>query len=238
MVKRYWPDADPIGKRIFVGWEGRATWPRDRRRRRPTSGDGSSTTSRFLRPTFRISSTRPRRCRSIVRTDGDPGALFEPIRRQVRALDADLPVARLALFARVAERTVEPRRQSTLLLLLFGGLAILLAALGLSSVLAYSVAQRTREIGIRLAVGAQRRDILRLVLGQAMRLSRVGILAGLVGAFALTRVLTGQLYGVRATDPATLAAGVLLMAVVALVASALPARRASRVDPIVALRAE
>ncbi len=174
----------------------------------------------------------------IVRTAGDPAALFGPIRREVRGLDGELPVSRLALLTRVADRTVEPRRQSTLLLGLFGGLAILLAALGLSSVLAYAVAQRTREIGIRIAVGAQRRDILRLVLGQAMRLSRAGILVGLAGSFALTRFLSGQLYGVRATDPVTLAAGVFLMVGVALAASALPARRAARVDPIKAMRVD
>ena len=237
MVRRFFPGEDPLGKRILVAWAGPDTWREivgvvaDIRGRQVDDQPVPETYVPFFQytvPTFSV----------IVRTAGDPAALFGPIRREVRGLDGELPVSRLALLTRVADRTVEPRRQSTLLLGLFGGLAILLAALGLSSVLAYAVAQRTREIGIRIAVGAQRRDILRLVLGQAMRLSRAGILVGLAGSFALTRFLSGQLYGVRATDPVTLAAGVFLMVGVALAASALPARRAARVDPIKAMRVD
>ncbi len=237
MVRRFFPAEEPIGKRIRIEWGEGEQWREivgivaDIRAERL---DGEPVPETYF-PYFQ----HPLATMSfVVRTKGDPGRLFEPIRSSMRPLDADLPVSRLTPFARVLDRAVEPRRQSTLLLGLFGTLAIVLAALGLSGVLAYSVAQRRREIGIRLALGAQRRDILHLIVRQAMGLSQIGIAAGLLGALALTRLLAGQLYGVQATDPPTFAVGVLLMAVVALASSALPALRASRIDPLISLRSE
>lgn len=237
MVRRFFAGADPLGQRISMEWGEGETW-------REIVGvvadiRGDRLDREAVPETYFPYAQHPLPTMSfVVRTLGDPSKLFEPIRREVRAQDADLPVSRLAPFVRVLDRAVAPRRQSTLLLGLFGSLAIVLAALGLSSVLAYSVAQRTREIGIRLALGAQRGDILRMIVRQAMGLSQVGIGVGLVASLALTRLIAGQLYGVRATDPATLAVGVVLMAAVALVSSAVPARRASRVEPMTALRTE
>jgi ABC-type antimicrobial peptide transport system permease subunit len=126
----------------------------------------------------------------------------------------------------------------TLVLTSFGGVSLLLAAVGIFGVISYSVAQRTRELGIRIALGAQARGVLRLVLGGALRLLAAGVVFGLIGAFALTRFLSAFLFGVSANDPATFAVVSLALAVVALLASYLPALRATRVDPLAALRAE
>jgi ABC-type antimicrobial peptide transport system permease subunit len=124
------------------------------------------------------------------------------------------------------------------LLTAFAGLAIVLASVGLYGVIAYLVAQRTHEIGVRMALGARSRDVLRMVLGHGLRLVVIGVVLGLAGALALTRFLTGQLYGVRPTDPLTFVAVTVLLALVALAATWLPARRAARVDPMIALRNE
>jgi len=137
----------------------------------------------------------------------------------------------------VGASIAQPRFR-TLLLALFGALAVVLSGVGLSGVLAYSVAQRTREIGVRIALGAQSEDVLRLVVGQGMSLALAGIGIGLAAALALTRLLSGLLYGIGANDPATFAGIALLLVVVAAAASYFPARRASKVDPIVALRYE
>ena len=131
-----------------------------------------------------------------------------------------------------------PRRLSTSLLAAFGAAALLLAALGIYGLMAYTVAQRRHEIGIRVALGAERGDLLRLVVGQGMRLALLGIALGVAAAFALTRLLAGLLYGVSATDPLTFVLVATLLGIVALCACYLPARRATKVDPMVALRAE
>jgi predicted permease len=173
-----------------------------------------------------------------IRTTGDPTALIAAVRQSVREVDNNLPVTEFKTQAALANETIRPDRIFANLLSFFGLLALLLAAIGLYGVLAYSVTQRTREIGIRLALGAQRSDVLRLVIWQGLKLVLIGLAVGALAAFALTKVIASQLYGIRATDPMTfLMVGALLM-IIALLACWLPARRATKVDPLIALRTE
>lgn len=153
-------------------------------------------------------------------------------------MDPLLPLYNVMTMEERAGAALARQRFATTLLGTFAGLALLLAAVGLYGVMAFSVAQRTREIGLRMALGADAPRVLRGVLGQGLALAGLGIALGLAGAFALQRVMAGMLYGVAATDPATLAGVSALMAFAALLAAFLPARRATRVDPMEALRAE
>src|SRR6266403_205581 len=174
----------------------------------------------------------------VVRASGDPLTIASSIRAAMREVDPDLPVSRLRSLEQVRNISVAPQRFNLSLFGLFAALALVLAAVGIYGVMAYSVAQRTREIGIRMALGAQRRDVVKLVLGQGLRHAALGVFLGLAGAFALTRLMASLLYGVRPTDPITFAGVTLILAGVALLACYLPARKAMRVDPMVALRYE
>jgi putative ABC transport system permease protein len=156
----------------------------------------------------------------------------------VHSADAGLPIAQVNTMEKLVEASVGQRRLSMILLGLFSGIALLLASIGIYGVMSYSVAQRSRELGIRMALGAERGRVLRLVVGQGMGLAAIGVVIGLVAAFALTRFLAAQLYGVGATDPVTFGTVAGLLVGVALLASLLPAMRATRVDPVVALRDE
>ena len=171
-----------------------------------------------------------------IRTQGDPLQFTKSIREQVRELDRDQPITHVLAMDDLVEAEVGQRRLILNLLGSFAGVAVLLAVIGIYGVIAYSVAQRTHEVGIRRALGAQHGDILRLVVGQGFGLAAAGVVLGLGGAFALTRVMKDQLFGVSATDPATFAGIALLFILVALVASYIPARRAARIDPMAALR--
>ena len=169
---------------------------------------------------------------------GDPEALRAQVEAEVRAVDADLPLFDVSSLTRRMDQSTGPRRLSALVMGLFAGVALLLAALGLSGVIAFSVTQRTRELGIRMALGAARGDVLRLVLAQGLRLSLTGVAVGLCLSLGLARLLGSLLYGVSVDDPWTFGGVALLLTGVALGASWLPARRATRVDPIIALRAD
>jgi len=173
-----------------------------------------------------------------LRTDVAPTALTQSVRDQVRALDRDLPVFGERTMSQVAAESVSRRRFAMQLVGLFGILALLLAAVGIYGVIAYSVTQRTREIGIRVALGASRSEILRWVLKQGMVLTMVGVVIGLVGALALTRLLRSLLFGVGPTDIVTYAVLATVLTIVALIACYVPARRATKVDPLIALRYE
>jgi putative ABC transport system permease protein len=174
----------------------------------------------------------------VIRTAGDPAVFATTLRREVQALDKDQPIYNVRTMDDVVANSLGTRRVSMQLFAVFAIAALLLAAVGISGVMAYSVTQRTQEIGIRMALGAQGGDVLRMVVRQGMTLALIGIGVGLAGAFGLTRVLANLLFGVKATDPVTFVAISLLLTFVALLACYLPARRASRVDPVIALRAD
>jgi putative ABC transport system permease protein len=174
----------------------------------------------------------------VVRTKNDPMALAAAIRHEVAALDPEQPVARIASMGQLKEVSTAQPRFRTFLLGAFATTALLLSAIGIYGVMAYTVSRRTSEIGIRMAMGAQRVNILRLIVGESMTLTLLGALLGLGGAYAVTRVMKGMLFGVTSTDPLTFAGVTLLLGFVALLASYIPARRASLVDPLVAIKYE
>jgi putative ABC transport system permease protein len=173
-----------------------------------------------------------------VRTTGEPAAMVAAVRREVQALDASLPVYNIKTLEEQKSSSLYTSRLAATLLTVFGLLALVLAAVGMYGVMSYAVNRRTREIGIRLALGAQRHDLLRQVLVEGMSLVTIGLALGLGGAVAATRLVESFLYDVTATDPVTFAGAALLLAGVALLANYLPARRAARTDPMVALRCE
>jgi putative ABC transport system permease protein len=174
----------------------------------------------------------------VVRTAADPLSITPAVRREVLAVDKDQPVYDIKTLNSLLARSIASNRLSVWLLGLFAALALLLASIGIYGVIAYTVTQRTHEIGIRMALGAQPRDMLRLVLGQGMTLALIGIAIGLIAAFALTRAMASLLFTVSPTDPLTFVGISVLLGIVAFLACYIPARRATKVDPMVALRHE
>jgi putative ABC transport system permease protein len=160
------------------------------------------------------------------------------VRAALKAYDPTLPNSEFTTLEQIVDRAVAPRRLITHLLGSFSSLALLLASLGLYGVIAYSVSQRTRELGIRMAIGAQRADVLRLVLREGLTTAGIGVVLGLIGALLTTRLLQGLLFGVSATNPLIFAINAIILMAVALTACLIPARRASRIDPMEALRHE
>jgi predicted permease len=174
----------------------------------------------------------------LLRTSRDPLALVSTARGEVQKLDPELPMAAVATMEQLLADSLSRSRFTMLLLGIFSAVALILASVGIYGLIAYSVTQRTQELGIRIALGAQRHDVLRLVLAQGTRLTLLGVALGVFAALALSRLLASMLFGVSATDPLTFAGVAVLLAVVALLACFIPARRATRVDPIIALRYE
>jgi len=174
----------------------------------------------------------------IIRSTNDSGAVAAAVRQELRQVDSQLPIYDVKTMDQVLYTATARPRFLTFLLAVFAGVAVLLAAVGIYGIMTYTVAQGTREIGIRAALGAQRRDLLRMVLSKGLKLTLIGIVLGVAGAFGLTRLMSSVLFGGSATDPLTFAGVTALLAIVALVASYLPARRATKIDPLLALRHE
>jgi len=174
----------------------------------------------------------------VIRSTNDSGAVAAAVRQELRQVDSQLPIYDVKTMDQVLYTATARPRFLTFLLAVFAGVAVLLAAVGIYGIMTYTVAQGTREIGIRAALGAQRRDLLRMVLNKGLKLTLIGIVLGVAGAFGLTRLMSSVLFGVSATDPLTFAGVTALLAIVALVASYLPARRATKIDPLLALRHE
>jgi putative ABC transport system permease protein len=237
MARKYFPGEDPIGKRLLVnmkatpelteiiGVVGDAKYDK-------LEGEVRAmvywTHPELVYPSMTI----------VMRTTVDPLSLAAAAQREIQAIDKDQPVSDVRTMESWLAESVSRTRFGTLLLGLFAGIALILAAVGIYGVMAYSVNQRTQEIGIRMALGAQRSDVIKLIVGQGMSLTLIGVAIGLIAAFALTRVMSSLLYGVSATDPLTFIGISLLLTVIAFLACYLPARKATRVDPMDALRYE
>ncbi|HWS54894.1 MAG TPA: ABC transporter permease [Pyrinomonadaceae bacterium] len=237
MARRFWPNQDPLGKRIKSGslsaptpWVEVVGVVNDVRQFELNAEPRPQMYVPYEQPVF----FRPSNL--VVRTEVEPGSLAATVRQTVWEVDKDQPVSNISTMEEVLSDSIARQRFSMLLLAVFAGVALLLAAVGIYGVMSYTVAQRTHEIGIRMALGAQKRDVLKLAVGQGLKLVLVGVVIGLVASLALTRVMSSLLFGVSATDPATLVVISLVLIGVALLASYIPARRAAKVDPMIALR--
>lgn len=240
LAQRYWPNQDPIGKRIKQGPpESTDPWITVV----GVVGDvkqgsiDTATAPHTYRP-FAQYDPPPRALNVAVRAIGDPESLGSELRVAVWGLDRELAVAQVRTMNDVIRGSTASRRFTLLLLAAFAALAMVLAAIGIYGVIAYSVVRRTHEIGIRLALGAHGTDVLRLVVGQGVRLAIIGMAIGCTAAFFLSRLLASLLFEIRPTDPITFVTGTLLLAFIAVLASYIPARRAAKVDPVEALRYE
>ncbi|HLP00773.1 MAG TPA: ABC transporter permease [Opitutaceae bacterium] len=235
LARKLWPDlADPVGQRIRNGdgpWATVVGIVGDMRQKgvdQPAAPEVYFSCAQHGEAPLQV----------VVRTAAEPQALAADLRRETAALDSNVPIVEFLTLDGIVDRELSPRRFQSRVLGLFAGLALLVAALGLYGVVAYAVAQRTREFGIRAALGASRRDILAHVLGRNLRLLLPGLALGCIVALLLSRLMAGILYGVAPHDPLTFAAAILLLLASGLLACWLPTRRATRVDPAIALRSE
>jgi putative ABC transport system permease protein len=239
LAAHYFPNQNPIGKHIRPGISAKGDPPWREIVGVVGSvrhgGPGKEPRPEFFLPHTQMPSLT---LTTVVRVTGDPLAIVGAVRNEVRALDSELPLDSVKTLDQYLTESVAQPRFNTLLLALFAGVAMILTAIGLYGVMAYSVSARTREIGVRVALGARRHDVLRLVISLGMKLTLIGVAIGLVAALALTRLMAGLLFGVTPTDPATFALIALLLVSVATLACYIPARRATNVDPMIALRRE
>jgi len=247
LAKTFWPDGDALGKRLTFDdprkdpvWITVVGVIKDVKQNDWASRPDNEYYVPFLQSKGFLDGAHPwvSYMTLVVRTAGEPLALSRAVQSTVWSIDRNLPLASVKTLEQVIAASVWQPRFNLLLVGLFAGLALVLAAVGIYGVMAYSVTERTHEIGIRMALGAKQADVLRLVVREGMALAAIGGAIGLAGAFALTRLLGSLLYQVNATDPAIFAAVPCLFAVVAFLASYIPARRATRVDPMIALRWE
>ena len=240
MVNRYWSNQDPLGKRIKIGnADSKSPWFVVKG---VVKDSAQAALDQETRPEVYFAlgqmAGRYRRMNLAVRTSVDPKSTLVAIQSAIREVDKDQPVYQIQTMDEMIGDTVGTRRFALMILILFAVLALVLAVSGIYGVISYSVTQRTQEIGIRMALGARGTDVLRLVLVQFMRLTVIGVALGLVAAYALTRLMSSLLFGVTATDITTFVLVSISLGLVALVACLIPARRATRVDPLVALRYE
>ena len=247
LARLHWPGEDALGRRIKLGSpEADGRWltvvgiAKDVKQAEWAAAARAELYQPYLQAAEYLRRPAPHvsYLTLVVRAAGDPMRLAPAVEREVRALDKDAPVAEVATMESVIARKMWQPRLSMFLLGSFAALAVALAAVGIYGVMSYAVAQRTHELGLRMALGAEPRRVLRLVLAQGLKLALAGVGLGLLSAYALTRVMGSLLYGVSATDPVTFAGVAVLLALVALLACYVPALRATRVDPLVALRHE
>jgi putative ABC transport system permease protein len=238
LAQTYWPNQDPIGKRLHSGGhQSNPAWA-------TIVGVVRHVRNRTLEARSRVEvywpqSQRPFGAMALtVRASGNPMSLAPTIQREVNSIDPDLPVYRVRSMAEIMGDSLERRRLALILLTVFAALALLLASVGIYGVTSYAVAQRQMEIGLRMALGADRGQILRLMIRSGMATIAAGLGLGVVLALSLTRLMSGLLFSVRATDPLALGGAALLFATAAFVAILIPARRATTVEPMAALRCE
>lgn len=240
MARRFFPDGDAVGKHIHAGGFGpEDPWITVAGVARDVKYNGlMADRAPTIYVPYEQQAFPEGEMHLALRSSLDPGSLIAAVRREVQALDSGLPLAGVKTGGQLLAASVGRPRFQTLLIGIFALAALLLAAVGIYGVISYSAAQRTHEIGLRMALGARSRDVIRLVVGQGMRLALAGTGLGVIGALALTWLMKGLLFGVSATDPLTFALIAMLLAGVAFLACYLPARRATRVDPMIALRCE
>jgi putative ABC transport system permease protein len=250
MARRFWPNEDPIGKRLALDFEamkfdiqkGMQMDIASNAREivgivKDVKHSGLETDA--LPESYMPYSQLPSLTMTlVVRTDSNPLNAVAVVRNQLAALDRTQPLSKIKTMNNVISESIAERRFRTTLVVVFALAALLLAAVGVYGVISYSVTQRTHEIGIRIALGALPKDILRLVIGQGLRLVSIGVVLGLGGAFVLNRALATFLFGVSSSDPTTIVGVSLVLAAVAMIASYFPARKATRVEPMIAFKIE
>jgi len=243
LARRFWPDENPVGKRLKPGSPGN---PNNNNPWFVVKGVVADSNQGALDAQVKPEAYFPmgqlawryRRMNLAIRTQGDPMNLVRAIQKEIWSLDGDQAVYQVQTMEQMIGASIGSRRFAMTLLSLFAGLALALATIGIYGVMSYSVTQRTHEIGVRMALGAGGRDVLRLVIRQGMQPALLGVLIGMAGAFGLTRLMKSLLFGVSASDPLTFVVIALLLATVAALACYIPARRATKVDPMIALRCE
>jgi putative ABC transport system permease protein len=242
-ARRYWPGENPIGKRVLSGldeneWSTIIGVVGDVKHIGLDAGTDPEMYYHYLQVPALAMNLTEGTVALVIRTSADPAGMTSSVRREIRTLDASLPVFNVQTMQELVYGSVAQPRFRTFLISMFAGLALVLAALGLYGVVAYSVSQRTTELGIRMALGAQPGSILKLVVFRATGLAAIGLVIGIAATLAGTRVVSRFLFGVSTTDPVTLGITCLIILLVAITASLVPALRAAKVDPAIALRAE
>jgi ABC-type antimicrobial peptide transport system permease subunit len=237
MAKRSYGPADPVGRRFKLGGpESEQPWLTIVGVVGEVKNDGLSALEPRGTVYFPLAQSVGDQAWLIVRSDAPVESVTGMLRRELAAMDRSLPLSGVTTLVQQIEQSVAQPKFSMLMLTIFAALALVLAAVGLYGVISYSVTQRAREIGVRIALGARRGNVMGSVVGRAMALTGLGIGLGTLGSLAAGKVLSGLLYGVKATDPLVFGGVVLLLGAVALVAAGIPALRASRIDPVTAMR--